>query len=242
MSSLFVAWQDPNTSEWRPVAKLDKKDQMFRFQYTKGANTSSFIAFDGMENINETYYSDELFPFFSNRILSKKRPEYSKFINWLNLESKEADPFDILGRSGGIRGTDAIQIFAAVEPTCNSTFEMHFFSHGIRHLDEFCVEKIKSLKTGESLKLLLDVQNDMDRDAIAIRTCDPTQIIGYCPRFLTKDLLRLLKEDAGNKNLKLSVAKVNNNAPIQYRLLCKLEAKWVFEEPMFASDLYQPLS
>ena len=88
---------------------------------------------------------------------------------------------------------------------------------------------------------MLDVQNDVDGDAVAIRTEDPAQIIGYCPRFLAKDLKKLLNDELGKKFLKLRVSKINLRAPTQYRLLCQLEAKWVFQEPMFASDLYLPI-
>lgn len=222
-NELYLAWQAPDSRDWHVVGALNELDTGFSFNYTKGAAASEyFIPFSGMEDLGKTYVSNDLFPLFKNRLLSERRPEYPKFIKWLALDNKEnLSPLDILGRSGGIRGTDQLQTFQRIKLDEDGHFEHFFFSHGISYLTDSAQERVSSLTKEEKLFLCLDCQNPYDDNAVLIRTETPTEIVGYCPRYLAKDISTLLKFD--DSCISLSVEAIDRQAPSNYRLMLKLE-------------------
>jgi len=66
-NSVYLAWQDYKTREWHVVGVLRMRDSDFLFNYTVGAKSShDFILFSGMEDLNKTYISKEIFPLFKN--------------------------------------------------------------------------------------------------------------------------------------------------------------------------------
>lgn len=226
-NSVFLAWRSPKEKEWHVVGMLveskSNEESLFTFKYTKGAiGSADFIPFRGMEDIKKVYKSENLFPLFNNRLLSKKRPEYPTFLEWLGLDD-ETSKIDLLGRSGGIRGTDQLQMFKRVEFYNDGTFEHIFFSHGLRHLSDMTKKRVLSLRTGEELFFCIDIQNDYDENAVLIRSENPVEAVGYCPRYLANDILSLLKE---NKNsVRAFVESISYDAPTNYQLMCKLKGK-----------------
>ena len=225
MKVLYLAWQDPQSREWLTVGKLTVEGKIYRFVYTKGATRSSnFIPFGSLQPLHEVYKSPNLFPLFTNRLISSKRPEYADFLRWLDLREDEADPLVILARTEGVRETDSLTVFPCPEPDPEGKYVVHFFSHGVRHLLDEARVRIAKLYAGERLYLMPDPQNPFDSWAIALRTGDPASIVGYCPRYISRDFLEVL---ANNPDaVQVQVKRVNTDAPIQLRLLCTLTAKW----------------
>ena len=225
MKVLYLAWQDPDSREWLTVGKLGFGGEIFRFVYTKGATRSkNFIPFGSMRDLHEVYNSPDLFPLFANRLISKKRQEYQDFLRWLDLREDEADPLVILARTEGVRETDSLTVFPCPEPDPEGKYVVHFFSHGVRHLLDEARVRIGKLHAGERLYLMPDPQNRSDACAIALRTDDPASIVGYCPRYISRDFLDVLANDPDA--VEVQVKRVNIEAPIQLRLLCTLTAKW----------------
>lgn len=228
MKKLVLAWRDPEKREWIPVGRLWLDgDQHYRFAYTKGANrafeTDSFMPFGQMNDLDKVYVSDDIFPIFKNRLLQKSRPEYSDYLSWLGFD-REISALDELARTNGIRATDSLQIFE-IPKEQDGKYCVYFFSHGISHLPANYIDRVNSLKEGEDLFLMKDIQNKVDRFALALRTGDPVEIVGYCPKFYAKDFNKLLGEGQ-TKEVKVSVVKLNLESPLQLRLLCKLECDW----------------
>ena len=242
MKTLYIAWQDPKDRAWLPVGQLTFDGQRYRFVYTKGAEEApNFKGFGVMGDFGAVYESTELFPLFANRLLAEKRPEYNDFLSWLNIKENEADPISLLARSEGRRETDSLTLFARPERDGEDNLQIHFFSHGIRHLEDQVVGLINNLRQGARLYLMPDIQNAYDKCAIMLRTDAPPTIVGYCPRFLAntfQDILEKTSLDAVN----VSVERVNKDAPIQLRLLCKLSAPWPKDFEPCSDDSYQPLS
>jgi len=222
---LYLAWEDPHSREWFSVGKLTMEGKIYRFVYTKGATRSkNFIPFGSMRDLHEVYRSLDLFPLFTNRLISSKRPEYADFLRWLDLREDEADPLVILARTEGVRETDSLTVFPCPEADPDGKYVVHFFSHGVRHLLDEARVRIGKLHAGETLYLMPDPQNRFDACAIALRTDDPASIVGYCPRYISRDFLEVL---ANNPDaVQVRVKRVNTEAPIQLRLLCTLTAKW----------------
>jgi len=238
---LLLVWKSHKTNSWIPAGKLSSSDGVYFFEYTsaakKSAESGDFTAFSTMQDLDKCYESLELFPLFQNRLLPKSRPEYVSYLNWLNLEKDNFSPLDELAMSGGIRVTDNLQLFPIPKEN-NGMYEVFFFSHGIRHLPPCYIDRIRHLSHGNKLFLMADVQNKFDSHALAIRTEDPPEIIGYVPRFFAKDFCKLFFINKP-KNVTVSVEKVNPEAPLQFKLLCKLRTEWPEKFTAFSDDDFE---
>ncbi len=206
------------------VGRLTRTKNKYSFVYTRGAAASSkFIPFGRMTDLRKEYESTELLPFFSNRVLTKSRPEYAEFLRWLDLD--DSDPLLQLARTGGLKGTDSISVYPAPTPDKNGDYRVVFFCHGMRYTGEPSLHQaIQRLRKGDQLFPMHDMQNPWDRDAIALRSDDPATLLGYCPRFFAKDFGTLLGNDANRASV--TVVRANLTAPIEYRLLCEFKAHW----------------
>ena len=74
--------------------------------------------------------------------------------------------------------------------------------------------------------------NTIDADA-TILLKDEQIKVGYLPHYLCKDLKNLLNFIDRDK-VKFTVLKVNSDAPVQFRVLCEMNAVW--------PDSFQPFS
>jgi hypothetical protein len=196
----------------------------YRFVYTRGCQeVPGFEAFGRLRDLDAEYVSYELFPLFANRVLPKARPEYSRYMKWLGLS--HADAFEELTRTGGLRATDRLELIACPEPTEDRRYEIRFFSRGLRHLAEECQRALDHLGIGDRLYLMRDEQNDVDAMALMLRTDDPVRLVGYVPRYYSADIGRLLT-GVGPTAVTVYVDAVNLDAPLHYRLRCRLTAPW----------------
>lgn len=241
VKSVYIAWQDPDSRSWHTVGKLSSNNDEYEFNYTNGAKSNNFIPFTGMTDLGSTYRSRLLFPLFSKRLLSDRRPEFNTFMSWLGLDKYQNNkPIMILAKSGGMKRTDSLQFFPEIKKDENNQFELEFFVHGIKYLTASARERVKNLHTGDKLYLMPDPQNPVDRYALAVRVSEPTEIVGYCPRFLSKDLGDLLMDD--ESMVDAHVAKANPEAPFQYQLMCKLVGTSVGNAEILSGTEFQLLS
>lgn len=237
----YVAWQDPDERDWHVIGRLDLDGDVYRFQYTNGCKKSNnFIPFSGMFDLNKVYFSKNLFPIFSNRVLSPKRPEYEKFLSWMGLDGGKATTMDLLVRSGGIRGTDRLELFPLLEENEHADIEYEFFVHGNRYLPESSSKRLSSLSQGEKLMACLDIQNSYDENAIYLRTEDEPELLGYVPRYLAKELAPILKTNP--RSICFHVSLVSDDAPTEYKLLCQLRGSFNQAIDFMSSEEYQPVS
>lgn len=223
MKTLFVAWQQPDSKEWIPVAKLEYDGSTYAFSYTQGIfRAKDFRQFSGMKNVQAIYESPRLFPLFANRMISKSRPEFKDYLRWLGLPDRDVRPMEILALTGGIRGTDSIEIFQPPVVSDQGKYELKFFARSLSHLPQAALERISALQKGERIYLMKDPQNDFDTQAVAIRTGTPSWFLGYCPKYYAQDLGSLLEEP--KCDLTVTVKCINLDAPSNMRLLCSVTA------------------
>lgn len=228
MNSLFVAWRPsmPDQTGWRPVGRLEHDGDLYRFWYTAGARKPGFQPFAQMQQLGQVYESKELFPIFANRLLSESRPEYEDFLRWGGFDIADPpDPIVILGVTEGLRQTDAIEVFPCPVPDAEGCYRNKFFLHGIRWLPDAVIERVASLQEGEPLKLMLDLQNAHDPQAVALRTEAERTLIGYVPRYLANDVWEL-GTGCNWDFIEVFVDRVNRDAPLQNRVLCRMHACW----------------
>ena len=227
---LIVSWQNPRTRTWLPVGWLSHVDEVYYFEYTEAAykaiEEKAFVPLAGMKDLFKKYASQSLFPVFKNRLLSKSRPEYMEYLSWLGLEGQNITDMDELKLSGGIRATDNLQLHPVPKQE-DGKYIIRFFAHGIRHFSECSQKRTLKLKQGDTLFLMKDIQNKFDETgkALLLRTDDPPENLGYCPRFLSEEFSILLdSNDIGATNV--VVTKVNEKSPLHFRLLCEFTSPW----------------
>ncbi len=250
MNTLFLAWQDPTSRAWFPIGKLTHDGQRYHFCYIQGAlqaqTAANFQPLFAFPDFHQSYTSIELFPPFANRLLRRSRPEYPDFIQWLNLAPEangslqtEIDPITLLARSGGKRATDHFEVFPLPERNEAGEYQIYFFAHGLSHYPSTAQQRASECTVGEELLLVQDLQNQSDSRALMLRTED-RHIVGFCPRYLVPDLFELVYEFP--REVRVVVEKMNPApTPLQYRLLCKLTAKWQPNFHPFAGFEYQSL-
>ncbi len=243
MKTLFVAWHsaEVENAAWGPVGRLDYDGKVYHFCYTHGATTlPGFRTFDEMPDLKQVYESESLFPLFANRLLSPSRPEYDAFLRWGGFSTGTSpDPIAILGVTEGIRQTDDIEVFPCPVPNEGSYFNK-FFLHGIRWMPPAAVDRVNRLSEKERLVIMFDPCNQFDPNAVAVRTDTERTLIGYVPRYLAQDVQRLLRE-CGPEYVELFVQRVNLDAPLQHRLLCRMSACWPEGFKPCAGEAFTPI-
>jgi hypothetical protein len=228
MKTLFVAWRsgDEPHRGWGPVGMLQRDGDIYRFCYTQGAKMlHGFRPFTSMTDMERVYESEELFPLFANRLLSKTRPEYEAYLRWGGFNSENLpDPIAILEVTGGIRQTDSIEVFPCpLQTGCG--FYNKFFLHGIRWMPPAAIERINRLRPNDNLFLMPDPCNSYDPNAVAVRTDAERTMIGYVPRYLARDFLDLMSY-CNPESITLHVNRLNLDAPMQQRVLCEIASCW----------------
>jgi hypothetical protein len=241
--ALYVAWRsgEPDNGQWGPVGRLEHADGLYRFVYTRGAKTfPGFPGFTGMPDLEAVYESDELFPLFANRLLAKSRPEYEAYLAWGGFDpNNPPDPLAILGVTEGRRATDSLEIFPCPTPDANGCYVGKFFLHGVRWIAPEALERVTRLKPDEALVLRPEPATPTDPNAQAIYTQDGVRI-GYVPRYLAFDVGQLTT-GCGADYVELRVERVNSDAPLQQRVLCRVNACWPDGFQPCNKDEFQPI-
>lgn len=243
---LFIAWRAGGAAQgrWGPVGRLSRVADGYRFVYTRGARAlEGFRPFPDMPRLDAVYESEDLFPLFANRLLARSRPEYEAYLTWGGFDPRcPPDPIALLGVTEGMRQTDSLELFPLAQPDADGRYLSRFFLHGLRWMPAAAQARTTQLVPGERLGLMLDVSNEFDPNAVAVRTSDGHDqlMIGYVPRYLAADVRRLCAASDPDA-VKLTVARVNPNAPLQHRLLCQLRARWPQGFSPCTSDEYLPM-
>ncbi len=203
----------------------------------KGAGLEPLDAFPDFHKI---YKSSELFPLFRNRILGEGREDFKDYIQQLGLDPQHASPLEILALTGGERQTDNLEVFPKTVRRKNGEFTCRFFLHGWRHVNAAAQERLMKLKSGEHLRVAIELNNPVTVLAVQLETPDDYHMIGWTPRYLVKDLFQAICESPND--IRATVVKVNPTpAPSKQRLLIEIKGRWaVSYEPMSAPE-FQPL-
>ena len=124
--------------------RLHCDGQLYWFCYTQGARKlQGFRPFPPMDDLDQVYVSETLFPLFANRLLSPSRPEYEAFLRWGGFDpNNPPTPLAILGVTEGIRQTDSIEVFPCPTPDADGCYLNRFFLHGIRWMPATALERI----------------------------------------------------------------------------------------------------
>ena len=251
MNALFVASRsaepregsDSHMTGWSPIGRLEFENETYRFVYTRGAKSAQgFTLFSGMEDLDEVYESNDLFPVFKNRLLPKSRPEYEAYLRWSVFDpASQPDPIAVLGVTEGIRRTDMIELFPCPIPDEQGCYLNKFFLHGLRFMPEIAKARILELRPDEPLYLMADFFNPADQNAVALRTVEGDRVmLGYVPRYLAHDVWKIMMECSLDA-ISVSVHRVNPDAPLQQRLLCRMQSCWPDDFQPCSGEEFQPI-
>ena len=224
----LVLWQSPDTPGYRCVGTLTRERDAYRFEYSSQARLdASFPGFASFPDLDEVYRSEELFPFFANRVMTPRRDDYQEYLQSIGLHDMTPDPFVILARTLGRRVTDQIQVLPVPEVESDGRLSFHFLVNGARHVDPKG-ERLRDVTRGSNLQLASDPGNEASPYAVLVGSRPHVirdEALGYVPEILAGLVGTLLDADAV---LRVQAEVVNQvgevDVPAQLRLLARLDA------------------
>ena len=242
--TLFLAWHGAGENrQWYPISRLDADlaASSYRFRYIGGAKLArkeaGFSPRLEFPELERAYYSTELFPLFQNRIMSPSRPDFKRYLQFLDLEG-DANPIEILAANGGERVTDRYEVFPLPARQPDGSFLFRFFLHGWRYATAAAQERMAKLEPGEELRIALELNNPVTGQGVQIQS-DDYHMIGWAPHYLVDDFANAITDGPGKYAAR--VVRLNPQpVPSKQRLLVELRCHWSEHEPMSGSD-YQPL-
>lgn len=227
-----------------PVGRLTQRiapsgEVVYEFVYVESAmDHSEYPQLPGLPDLYREYESPSLFPVFSNRIMPRQRPDYVPFVEQLHLPP-DADPFEVLGRSEGVRSTDRIEVFPDIETSSDGGLSTTFFVRGIRHLAG-AADVAAELHEG----LCLDVRPERDNPVNPLALLLDAQgdrTVGWIPDYLV-DVFHDLKGRTGSWPA-VRIEHVNPaSTPPHMRVLCRMRARRPDGYRAFDGPAFQPLS
>ncbi|MBA5248347.1 MAG: hypothetical protein FE834_02250 [Gammaproteobacteria bacterium] len=238
---LILSWEDVKTHQWFPIGRFSKSNNVYSFSYIQGviqAKQQGFSGLASMQDFEQTYHYGDIFPLLKNRIFNKSRADRDEFLDWLNIKSENSD-FEELAKTGGIKATDNLQLFP-VPIKKDNKYILEFFVQGTRHLPPNTQKRIEKLNKNEKIFLCADLENPQDENALILRTEDPVEIVGYCPKFFAKDFKKLF--DLSKSSFTIKIKKVNKNAPKQLELLCEITCDWHKDFSPFLEDKFKSIN
>jgi len=121
---LYVAWQDEASNNWHPIGILRHEHGEYEFRYVAGVRRGQPVF--SFPELHARYVSKAHFPFFANRLMSPKRPDYPEYMEHLGLDAKTSSSLTILGRYGR-RFTDPYFTFPYPDGHPGGLYEARFF-------------------------------------------------------------------------------------------------------------------
>jgi hypothetical protein len=240
--ALFVSWRDPEVGSISPIGRLIRRigpgGEHYSFAYLKMAeNLPRFQPLPGLGDLHRRFDSDRLFAVFANRVMPRSRPDYDLLASRVDLGG-DADPFEVLARTGGRRATDRIEVFAGPERTADGQSCVLFFARGVRHV-EGAADAVASLRPGEHLRLVDDPDNEYNPHAVLLRMSDGRQV-GWVPDYLVQHVHELRQLNGTDPIVVVEHVNDTTVAP-HMRLLCRLQAPWPHGYVPFSGPEFQPL-
>lgn len=236
LRSLLVLWQDPRDRSIQVIGQLGRHEAGYSFSYSRCAlEINGFRPLPGLRDLATIYYSETLFPVFSQRVMSPSRPDYVTYLSSLGLAPDEDTPWEQILRSGGVRESDTLQ-FMELPLVSAGAVRATFLVNGVRHIPSRPMvvrgaaldvsahaheSALASIHSGEELLLLEEDNNPRSVNAtlVANRAGVP---LGYVPEVLALGVRELLR----NGRVEVRAVRVNGpEVPPHIRLVTRLTAE-----------------
>ena len=220
-----VIWQDQETRSLVHVGWLEFTGTEFRFSYLDEVRSHPrFRPFPAFPVLEETYTSEDLFPYFAVRLTSAADPEYGAVLDALGLSREDATPVELLARSPSESPHDTIQVVPEPTEMPDGTLVREFLVSGARHVDEqdrsTVGRLIESLPVGALLELSPEPDNPHNPEALCLAANGKR--VGWVPDYLLSEVQGYIDS---NRTVSVTVVRANGpDAPWHLRLLCRLIA------------------
>lgn len=217
MNRFLVTWRNRATQRTHPVGLLTADHEDYRFSYLPGVEQiAGFRPFVNFPDPTREYRSPRLFPFFSQRVMNPRRPDYQSYVAALGL-STDASPLDILGRASGQRKGDTVQVLLEPRVRADGTIDHTFLLSGARHAPGDGPGLIDRLNQGDALTIRPQPANKVNPDAHLICTADGDPI-GWVPDALLETVKEIMAND-----YRLTASQVNGREwPSHLRVVARL--------------------
>lgn len=227
---LMVMQRRSETRSYHAVGFLDAVDGGFEFAYLKKAvEEDGFVPLMGFGNPSIRYRRRYLFPLFAERVISARRPDRLNYLRALDL-TDDAEPWEILARSGGYRQGDSIEVLKVPFVNEIGHTTCTFLVHGVRYRGEAASNRITSLWKGEPLQLLPEPTNEWNPRAVLV-VSDGINL-GYVPDPLVDYMQSVLPGGPS-----VTVAQANRpEAGPHMRLLVRVEGQIDGPRPFEGED------
>ena len=195
LNKLWMIWKNPISRKRFIIGELSEEHNRYFFKYInpelEDARESGFNYFPGFNDLNETYNSNTLFTNIETRLPNPNRPDYLEILNLYDLKS-ESTKMEILKATKGRLLTDNFEFVQPFDRNNKIEFDIAGTSH---HLIEKNVRD--TLKVNDNLILEREPDNPEDKDAIKVLyEFENTKVLlGYVPRYYSKDLSELLQKE-----------------------------------------------
>lgn len=217
MSRFLVTWRDRSRRRSYAVGVLIVNEVDFHFSYLPAAATTpDFRPFVNFPELGIDYRSSTLFPFFSQRVMDRRRPDHAAYVQALGL-AEDATDADVLGRSNGQRKGDTVHVILEPQIDSEGGVDHVFLVSGVRHAPENPEGKLKHLHAGDPLTLQAEPENVWNGDAVLVCTAqgDP---LGWVP-----DALLHMIHEVTETTYRLTVLRVNDaDWPSHLRVIVRL--------------------
>jgi len=217
-----VIWQDIASRALLHVGWLEFTGSEFVFTYTDEARRhESFEPFPGFPQLDETYRSRELFPFFALRLISAADPTFDAVLDAIGLARTDATPAELLARSPGSQH-DTIQVVPEPTETDDGTIARTFLVSGVRHADTISggvvTSLIGQLEPGSRLDIVPEPTNPYNPRALQVSF--NSTVLGWLPDYLVEEVHGFI---AARRPVSVTVERANGPAaPWHVRLHCRL--------------------
>jgi hypothetical protein len=217
---LLVAWRNVSVPSTHPVGWLEY-DGTYRFRYLPTVETTpGFRPFLSFPDPGRSYESELLFPFFAQRVVDRRRPDYQDYLDALALP-RTADPLEILGRSGGWRRADKVQVVEVPGVMAGGSTRHVFLVHGTRFAavrDPAVEVALARLSAGDTLHVIPEPDNPVNSKALEVSTAEGARV-GWVPDLLIGYVSTVLHQGPAT----LVVTRVNGpDLPSYMRLVVEL--------------------
>lgn len=177
-----------------------------------------FRPFRSFPDPHGEFRSRVLFPFFANRVMTARRPDYPAHLAALGLTADEATPAELLARTGGSRVTDSVQVVPEPTVTPDGGLQQQFLVSGIRHVPG-AAETVAGLQPGDELRIVPEPDNEYDPRALLL---DAQGVhVGWIPSFLLDEVHKWRE---GGRAVHCVVERANGTDVLWHlRLLCLLQ-------------------
>lgn len=230
---LLVTVRDALTRAYRPVGFLRQLGNDYQFSYLRREiQREAFRPLPGLaQAANGAVSASRLFPLFSERVISARRPDRHVSLDALGLPL-DAAPMEVLARSHGQRVGDTVELLPAPEAGPSQAVAFTFLTHGVRYLEAAEEERLSSLTRGERLHLRPEPTNEVNPRAQLVTDAEDVRL-GWLP----DPLIEVLQDIEGQQ---LSVERVNGpEVGFHFRLLVRLEGRVQPERGLFAGPQWE---